>query len=114
MQKGKIVLTRFPFTDLSSSKRRPAPVLIDTDASEADTIVAFISSVLPEIASPSDLVIPENHEDFGNTGLSKNSVVKLDKLATLHKSIFTGEFGELSNALFAEAQEKLKAALQLK
>lgn len=113
MQRGKIVLTRFPFTDLSSSKRRPALVLIDTPATEPDTIVAFISSVLPDSISPSDLLILENHEDFGQTGLSKSSVVRLDKLATLHKSIFTGELGELSESLFLEAQEKVKEALQL-
>jgi mRNA interferase MazF len=48
MKKGKIVLTRFPFTNLSSDKRRPALILIDTEASDPDTIVAFISSVIPE------------------------------------------------------------------
>jgi mRNA interferase MazF len=113
MQKAKIVLTRFPFTDLSSSKRRPALVLIDTDVSEPDTIVAFISSVLTESQSLSDLIIADNHADFEKTGLHKTSVIKLDKLATLNKSIFTGEMGELSKALFSEAQEKLKQALQM-
>lgn len=114
MQKGKIVLTRFPFTDLSSSKRRPALVLIETDPTEADTIVAFISSVIPAVIKETDLTLMQSTSDFHLTGLTKNSVIKLDKLATLNKSIFTGEIGELSDDLFDEAQEKLKHALQLK
>ncbi len=113
MQKGKIVLTRFPFTNLSSDKRRPALVLIDTEFSDPDTIVAFISSVIPESLSASDLLLHEDHPDFERTGLTKNSVIKLDKIATLDKSIFTGEMGSLPTGLFSEAQEKLKRVLQL-
>jgi len=113
MQQGKIVLTRFPFTDLSSSKRRPALVLIETRAAEPDTIVAFISSIIPEIKSESDFTLLPNHPDFENTGLNKSSVIKLDKLATLSKAIFTGEIGELTQSTFIEVQQKLKLALQL-
>jgi hypothetical protein len=31
MEKGTIVLTRFPFTDLSSAKRRPSVIISKTD-----------------------------------------------------------------------------------
>jgi len=43
MKKGDIVLVTFPFTDLSSSKQRPALVLY---AEHEDTVLAFISSKL--------------------------------------------------------------------
>jgi len=42
--KGKIVLIPFPFTNLTTTKLRPALVLLE---SEKDVVVAFISSRLP-------------------------------------------------------------------
>jgi len=42
--KGKIVLIPFPFTDLTSTKLRPALVLTE---GEKDCVVAFISSKVP-------------------------------------------------------------------
>ncbi len=44
MKKGTIVLVKFPFTDLSSAKRRPALVISDQGKTKNDVIVAFISS----------------------------------------------------------------------
>jgi len=42
--KGKIILIPFPFTDQSSSKRRPALILLER---KNDVVVAFISSRIP-------------------------------------------------------------------
>ena len=42
MKKGDVVLIKFPFTDLSGSKLRPAVVLFD---SGNDLIAAFITGV---------------------------------------------------------------------
>ncbi|MCW9709115.1 type II toxin-antitoxin system PemK/MazF family toxin [Aliifodinibius sp. 1BSP15-2V2] len=43
MRKGDIVLVPFPFTDLSSTKRRPAVVLVDD---EDDVTLAFLTTQL--------------------------------------------------------------------
>ncbi len=113
MNKGTIVLTKFPFTDLSAIKRRPAVIISNVVPADPDVIVAFISTVLPTNPSPSDYVLPETHADFRLTGLKKSSVFKMDKLATLDASIFTGELGEVSPALFEQLREKLRIALDL-
>lgn len=42
---GTIVLTDFPFTDLSSAKRHPALVISRDNGSRTDVIVAYITSV---------------------------------------------------------------------
>ena len=113
MEQKKIVLTHFPFTDLSSTKRRPALVLSPTDTSANDVIVAFISSVVPTALESTEYLLDNRHSDFRLSGLTRNSVIKTDKLATLDKAIFTGEIGELSDSTFQDIQSKLKIALGL-
>ena len=39
---GSIVLTRFPFTDLSGDKRRPALVVSRENHRRADLVVCFV------------------------------------------------------------------------
>ena len=114
MKKGTIVLTRFPFTDLSSSKRRPAIIVSNVDKNKKDVIVAFISSVIPKKISKTDLLIDKSNENFSNTGLRKKSIFKMDKLATLEKSIFVGELGFVSKEILTKINLKLIIALDLK
>lgn len=113
MTPRKIVLTRFPFTDLSSTKRRPAVVLTSRKPHSPDVIVAFISSVIPVHVEDTDFVLELNHPDFASTGLRKRSVFKMDKLATLDVNIFTGELGEVSDVIFEELKVRLRKALDL-
>jgi mRNA interferase MazF len=114
MERGSIVLTKFPFTDLSSSKRRPALIISRVSSEKPDVIVAFISSVIPERLSDTDFVLDVNHKFFPGTGLKKKSVFKMDKLATLDKSIFSGELGSLPSHILRRLNTKLKIALALK
>jgi len=111
MDKKTIVLTKFPFTDLSSSKRRPAVIISKVSADEPDVIVSFISSVRPEFPKETDFILETTHIDFENTGLKKASVFKMDKLATLEKSIFTGELGIISDDIYNELKICLAKAL---
>jgi mRNA interferase MazF len=108
--KGKIVLVPFPFTDFSAAKLRPALVLHE---GRKDVVVAFISSQIPEAPSPSDVIIRKKHPEFKLTGLKTDSVVKLDKLATLLKDLVIGELGELGKTLKTEINAKLKVILKV-
>lgn len=45
MTRGKIVLTPFPFTDLTRNKVRPAVIISSPLTNNMDVIVAFISTV---------------------------------------------------------------------
>ena len=85
---GSIVLTRFPFTDLSGAKRRPALVVSRDNERRSDLIVCFITSTLragPDIASLA--ATP-------GTGLKVPSVVRFDKLATLDRAVIAGKIGD--------------------
>ena len=95
MKRGTIVLAKFPFTDLKGFKRRPAIIVSNDNRSNTD------------------LLLDPGKKDFKKSGLLKPSVIKSDKLATLNKSIFTGELGSVSPETLREIDKRLKIALAL-
>ena len=113
MKTGTIVLTRFPFTDLTSTKRRPAIILSKVHPHESDVIVGFISSVIPKTISETDFILNTTDVDFKSTGLKTTSIFKMDKLATLNSSIFTGELGNVSPKVLQALKGCLRIALDL-
>ncbi len=113
MTKGTIVLTAFPFTNLTGTKRRPAVIISTVEVANPDVIVAFISSVLPATPADSDFLLTDSHPDFGLSGLKKSSIFKLDKLATLDKAIFSGELGQVSPTIFEQFKWRLRLVLDL-
>lgn len=108
--KGKIVLVPFPFTDLSASKLRPALVLVE---GEMDSVVAFISSRIPAQPATTEVLIPQDHREFGLTGLKTASIVRLDKVATVSRSIILGEIGEIGESLRKEVNRVLREMYQV-
>jgi mRNA interferase MazF len=107
MFKGAIVLVPFPFTDLSGHKVRPALVLHAKSRGE-DCIVGFISSVQKKEGAL-DLLV----EASKSNGLKVNSVVKVEKIATLQKKIVIGELGILEPIYMKEIDKKLKTLFVL-
>ncbi|MBW8334966.1 MAG: type II toxin-antitoxin system PemK/MazF family toxin [Prolixibacteraceae bacterium] len=91
MNKGDVVLIPFPFSDFSGAKNRPAVILIETDE---DVTVAFIMTQLKwktefdVLLQPSDL-----------NGLKKDSLIRLNKLATIDKELVVGRLGSLEEPL---------------
>lgn len=106
--KGKIVLVPFPFTDLTAAKLRPALVIYE---GEKDVTLAFISSKVPSKLSEVDVLIARKSPGFGKAGLKVDSVIKLDKIATVLKDLIVGELGELDKELRQEVNQKLQKAL---
>lgn len=108
-KKGKIVLVPFPFTDLSSEKLRPALIVSDENVMKKDVIVAFISSKMDKLGK-CDLGLKKQNDN----GLKVDSVVRLNKLATLSKSIILGSLGEISASDLEAVDQRVKMALGLK
>jgi mRNA interferase MazF len=103
--KGKIVLVLFPFTDLTAAKLRPALVIYE---GEKAVVMAFISSKIPSELSEVDILITKDHASFRKAGLKVDSVIKLDKIATVLKDLIVGELGEVDEKLKQEVNQKLK------
>ena len=106
-KKYKIILTPFPFTDLSSSKIRPA-VIVSSKVLGDDVIVSFISSGM-KINSIFDVKIKKTNIN----NLKTNSVIKISKIATLDKKIILGEIGEVDNNLKKKLDNNLKKVFDL-
>ncbi len=65
-QAGDVVLVRFPFTDLTTTKVRPAVVL--TTRGDDLTIVGIFSSA-PQPSQQTWIVLSSQDDDFPGTGL---------------------------------------------
>ena len=111
MERSIIVLVRFPFTDYSSEKLRPA-VIISAD-NRRDVCVAFISSVVPFELEKADFLLTKKDKEFASTGLKKDSAFRMNKLATVDRGIILGKLGKVSERLQEKLDEKLKIALGL-
>jgi mRNA interferase MazF len=112
--RGKIILTHFPFSDLTTLKRRPALIVSAKINSNSEVIVAFITSVKPVRLEYSDLLIDKTSDDFIISGLKVPSIIKLDKLLTINSGIIKGELGFLTNLSMMKVDIKLKLTLALK
>ena len=83
-KRGDIVLVSFPFTDLSSSKRRPALVVSPDSFNQAmqDVVLSAITS-----QGALDGALASEPGDCIDGILPKKSVVKPAKLFTMHTTL---------------------------
>jgi mRNA interferase MazF len=106
---GDVWLVRFPFSDLSSTKLRPALVWA---VHGEDVIVMGIFSRVPTGPMRRTWVHVEDRlAAFPQTGLKKTSLLKAEKVAVVHESVFQRKLGTFSPDLKSQVQEALKAAL---
>jgi len=87
---GLVVLVRFPFSDLSSSKLRPA--LVVASAGGTDWILCQITS--NPYGDPTAVSLGQ--ASFVEGGLSRESFVRPGKLFTANESIVVRPVGELT------------------
>ena len=95
---GSVVLVRFPFSDLSASKLRPAVVLAGVDRD--DWILCQITS--NPYADTRSVEIAE--EDFASGNLMRTSYARPGKLFSANTSLMQRVAGDL-------AQQKLTAVV---
>jgi mRNA interferase MazF len=87
--KGDVVVIPFPFSDLSSSKRRPA--LVVAIASSKDLVLAQITSQ----AFCDDYTVKLSDNDFSEGGLRVDSHIRPNKLFTAESSLIAYKAGSL-------------------
>lgn len=104
---GDIVLVPFPFTDQSTTKKRPAIIIgsQDYNAQRPDLIIMAVTSQLR----------PQNRfdiplQDWRQAGLLKPSVMK-PVIATIEKTLVIRSLGRLSDKDRAILTEQLRTFL---
>ena len=112
ISRGDVLLTLFPFTDLSGSTLRPC-LVVSPGLIGQDLIVAGISSVVRGGAIATDVVVEVSHPEFSQTGLRVRSVIRLHKLAAIEQCVISRRLGRIGPQLQAEVDQRLKVALGL-
>ena len=103
---GMVVTVRFPFSDLSNSKKRPAVVLAPSD--RGDWILCQITS---NAYADADAVTLED-ADFSQGSLQKTSYARPGKIFTANESLMASEVGQLKNESLRKVSEAVIALLQ--
>jgi len=60
-----------------------------------------------------DILLDSNHVDFPETGLRVSSILKLNHLMIVNKTIIIRELGQLSPSLQHEVDQKLRRLFEL-
>lgn len=100
---GTIVLVRFPFSDLSGSKLRPALVL--AQVGRGDIVLCQITSQ----SYTDSLAVKLSLDDMTQGSLSRTRYIRPGKLFTANQSIITRSIGEIGGEKFAEIISKVKS-----
>lgn len=101
---GAVVLVRFPFSDLTASKLRPAVVL--ANAERGDWVLCQVTSQI--FTDPRSVEIVDS--DFDSGSLKNVSYARPGKLFTANSNILVKKIGELSPH---KTNEIVKAVLAL-
>jgi mRNA interferase MazF len=110
LKPGTVILVNFPFTNLQSSKVRPALVL--TKKGDDVIILGIFSRVSGEIYNYW-IIIDEFNPGFNQTGLKKTSIIKTEKITVVHQSLIKKEIGFISSDLMLQVKQTLRKTLEI-
>lgn len=106
VQPGTVVFVRFPFSDLSSSKLRPAVVV--AHAGGSDWVLCQVTS--NPYGDP--LAVPITSGSFQSGGLGRDSFARPGKLFTASQSLAVRVAGSLTPAAHKDLVTRVVAVVQ--
>jgi len=108
---GDVVLLPFPFTDLTTTKQRPAVVLSTEtfNARQQDVLVLAVTSQIPPTLAPEEYRL--SLEEQQAAGLPKPSIVKCGKLLTIDQRLIRKGLGRLPMMTLQQLKQRLWAIL---
>ena len=109
---GQIVLFRFPETDQTEGKLRPALALRELPGQYNDWLICMISSQLHHKIPDFDEVITPNDSDYKQSGLKLPSVIRICRLAVVEEDILLGKLGQIDVQRLIAIKQKLCSWIQ--
>ena len=103
---GSVVLVRFPFSDLSATKLRPAVVLADVD--RGDCLLCQVTS--NPYADPNAIELRDDH--FRSGSLQRVSYVRPGKIFTANDSLIARSVGQLKSDIHSEIVDAIETLLR--
>lgn len=104
--KGDVIVIEFPYSDLKNVKRRP--VLILKVPKGEDVIVAQITGESYE--KPVEIIL--KREDFRQGSLKRESYIRIDKIASIEKSLIKYKIGSLKQEKFNDILNRICSFLK--
>jgi mRNA interferase MazF len=92
---GDIFLLKFPHTNQSTGKRRPAVLLKKIPGQIGDWLVCMVSSRLHHEVQGVDMVVSADDEIFAQTGFRKDSLIRVTRLAVVDEAFIETHIGTL-------------------
>ena len=115
MNRGDVVLVRFPHPSGLRGKKQPA-VVVQSDAyagTVSTLVVAEVTKNVTMAGDPACLFIDTNTPEGKATGLVRDSVVSCLVLVTVYRDTVAQVLGSLSLGMKQKLNDCLKAALGL-
>lgn len=106
----EIVLVPFPYSDLSSTKRRPVLIVSNDDYNQnfQDVVVCVITSNL----HTDTYSVALGNEDLEIGVLPESSIVKTHKLFTIHQDKIIKKFSVVKGEYFGKVADKIKQLIE--
>jgi mRNA interferase MazF len=112
ISEGQIVLFRFPQTDRTEGKLRPALVLRQLPSRHNDWLICMISSNLDQEVPEFDEVITPDDLDFKESGLKVPSLIRIGRIAVVDGDILLGKLGQIDTQRLLRIRYKLSCWIQ--
>jgi len=109
---GQVILFRFPQTDQTEAKLRPALVLNQLPGPHNDWLICMISSQLHQAIPDFDEVLTSRDSDFEESGLKSASVIRISRLAVVDSYILLGKLGQIDKQRLTRIKRKIASWIE--
>jgi|YNPMSStandDraft_2_1061718.scaffolds.fasta_scaffold06276_3 mRNA interferase MazF len=106
---GDVVIFEFPQTDFSRRKPRPALLICQMSSLYDDWLLCMISSQLQSFTEGVDELMRASDSDFTQSGLIRESIIRVTRIAVVDGSILSGKIGEIDQLRLKRIKENLAA-----